>query len=100
MTVQNTLIVEEFKEFLDAHNYAIKFLDNPLAREHALKELADLVFVCFQYAAAAGWELDEALDRVNTSNLSKLVDGKPLKREDGKVKKGPNYVPPYLTDLV
>lgn len=73
---------------------------NPLAREHALKELADLAFVCFQYAAAAGWDLNEALDRVNTSNLSKLVDGKPLKREDGKVMKGPNYVPPYLTDLV
>ncbi len=100
MSVQNTLIVEEFKEFLEAEAEALKFIQSPRAREHALKELADLVFVCFQYAAAAGWELDEALDRVNTSNLSKLVDGKPLKREDGKVMKGPNYKPPYLTDLV
>jgi predicted HAD superfamily Cof-like phosphohydrolase len=65
-----------------------------------LKELADLVYVCFQFAAAAGWELDEALDRVHESNMSKLVDGKPLKREDGKVLKGPNYKPPYLEDLV
>ena len=94
------MIVEEFNEFIEAEEEAVKYLQNPRAREAALKELADLVFVCFQYAAAAGWELDEALDRVNTSNLSKLVDGKPLKREDGKVLKGPNYKPPYLTDLV
>ena len=100
LDIQRNLIVEEFKEFLEAETEATKYLQNPRAREAALKELADLCFVCFQYAAAAGWELDEALDRVNTSNLSKLVDGKPLKREDGKVKKGPNYVPPYLTDLV
>ena len=75
-------------------------LQNMRSREAALKELADLVYVCFQYAAAAGWELDEALDRVHQSNLSKLVDGKPLKREDGKVLKGPNYKPPTLIDLV
>lgn len=70
------------------------------AREKMLKELADLVFVCFQYAAAAGFELDEALDRVYESNISKLVDGKPVKDEKGKVTKGPNYHPPYLTDLI
>ena len=79
---------------------AIGFIQNDRAREQALKELADLVYTAFQYAAAAGWELDEALDRVHKSNLSKLVDGKPLKREDGKVLKGPNYEPPYLTDLI
>jgi|TARA_Y100000033_G_scaffold15375_1_gene14263 predicted HAD superfamily Cof-like phosphohydrolase len=75
-------------------------MQNPRAREAALKELADLVYVCFQYSAAAGWELDVALDRVHKSNMSKLVDGKPLKREDGKVLKGPNYQPANLIDLV
>lgn len=95
-----TLIAEEFNEFVEAHNDAIGFIQNDRAREQALKELADLVYVCFQYAAAAGWELDEALDRVHKSNLSKLVDGKPLKREDGKVLKGPNYEPPTLIDLI
>ncbi len=66
----------------------------------ALKELADLVYVCFQYAANMEWDLDEALSRVHRSNLSKLVDGKPLRREDGKVLKGPHYKPPTLNDLV
>ena len=57
-------------------------------------------YVAFQFAAGMGWDLNTALDRVHKSNLSKLVDGKPLRREDGKVLKGPNYAPPTLTDLV
>ena len=98
--LQLLLITEEFNELCDALDDAERFIQNTRAREHALKELADLVYVCFQMAAAFGWELDEALDRVHKSNLSKLVDGLPLKREDGKVIKGPNYQPPTLVDLI
>lgn len=51
-----------------------------------------------------GWSQDivlEAVTRVHASNMSKLGDdGKPIKRDDGKVLKGPNYAPPDLTDLV
>jgi hypothetical protein len=32
--------------------------------------------------------------------MSKLVDGKPLRRDDGKIMKGPNYEPPILEDLL
>lgn len=97
---QLTLITEEYKELVEALEDATTHIQNPRARTEALKELADLVYVSFQLAAACGWELDEALDRVHQSNLSKLVDGKPVKREDGKVLKGPNYQPPHLDDLV
>ena len=98
-TLQRRLIVEEFKEFLDAENQLIMGLTVNSAE--CLKELADLVYVCYQYAANLGWDLDETLDRVHKSNLSKLgEDGKPIYREDGKVLKGPNYQPPNLTDLV
>ena len=66
-----------------------------------LKELADLVYVCYQYAENQNWDLDEALDRVHKSNMSKLdEDGQPIFRKDGKVLKGPNYAPPSLEDLV
>jgi len=93
------LIVEEFKEFLDSENQLIMGLT--INSADCLKELADLVYVCYQYAANLGWDLDEALDRVHKSNLSKLDDnGNPIYREDGKVLKGPNYQPPTLTDLV
>jgi len=66
-----------------------------------LKELADLVYVCYQYAENLDWDLDEALNRVHASNMSKLgEDGKPIRREDGKILKGPNYFEPSLIDLV
>jgi predicted HAD superfamily Cof-like phosphohydrolase len=85
-----SLIKEEFAEVRDAVGYS-----------EILKELADLVYVTYGYAATYGWDLDEAVRRVHKSNMSKLgVDGKPLKRPDGKVLKGPNYKKPDLTDLV
>ena len=96
---QKNLIVEEFKEFLEAD--ANMILMHPQDREACLKELADLVYVCAQYAENMDWDLEQALRRVHRSNMSKLgEDGKPIKREDGKVLKGPNYQPPDLSDLV
>ncbi len=95
---QLDLIIEEFKEFLEAEGMLFRHGRN--AKEECLKELADLVYVCYQYAENMGWFLDEALDRVHKSNMSKLdEDGKPIYREDGKVLKGPNYKPPTLEDL-
>ena len=91
--MQLDLIAEEFKEFSDA------VANEPY--ENELKELADLVYVCYQYAASQEWDLDEAMHRVHDSNMSKLGDdGKPIYRPDGKVLKGPNYQPPYLDDLI
>ena len=84
------LLKEEFSEVRDA--------ETPV---DLLKELADLVYVTYGYAATYGWNLDEAVRRVHKSNMSKLgVDGRPLKRPDGKVLKGPNYKKPNLSDLV
>ena len=95
---QKNLIVEEFKEFLEADGFLFKHGNN--VQQECLKELADLVYVCYQYAENMGWFLDEALNRVHLSNMSKLdEDGKPIYREDGKVLKGPNYKPPDLSDL-
>ena len=91
--LQKTLIDEEWSEFHEAYHR------EPL--DHVLKELADLVYVCYQYAANEGWNLDEALDRVHKSNMSKLDEnGQPILRADGKVLKGPNYKPPHLGDLI
>jgi len=93
--LQISLIEEEFNELIEAWEEEFKN-----GAEPALKELADLVYVCFQLASARGWNLSVALERIHISNMSKLVNGKPLRNEDGKVLKGPNYKPPTLTDLV
>lgn len=94
--LQANLIIEEFSEWREAFDNELDHI--PIVDQ--LKELADLVFVCYQYAACRGWDLDTAMRRVFESNMSKLVDGKPHRREDGKILKGPNYQPPILDDLV
>ena len=89
-----SLIREEFGEVSDESDAG----NHPAGM---LKELADLIYVTYGYAATYGWDLDEAVRRVHVSNMSKLgVDGKPLKRPDGKVLKGANYQKPDLSDLV
>ena len=93
--MQMELIREEYAELRDSH-YDVETTD-----DHTLKELADLVYVCFQYAENREWDLQEALRRVHASNMSKLGDdGQPIRRDDGKVLKGPNYRPADLNDLV
>ena len=96
---QRLLIKEEYEEFVEAEG--MLFRNNDIFKEECLKELGDLVYVCYQYAANMGWDLDRALERIHESNLSKLDEnGKPIKREDGKVLKGPNYKTPTLNDLI
>jgi predicted HAD superfamily Cof-like phosphohydrolase len=91
--VQKALIDEEWSEFHEAYHFQDEC--------DQLKELADLVYVCYQMAASQEWDLDEAMNRVHKSNMSKLgEDGKPIYRADGKVLKGPNYKEPTLTDLI
>ena len=96
---QCKLIAEEYKEFIEAEE--MLFRHNDKYKEECLKELADLVYVCYQYAVNMGWDLDRALKLVHKSNLSKLdEDGKPIVREDGKILKGPNYKKPDLHSLI
>ena len=91
--VQKSLIDEEWSEFHEAYH-----MKNDTEQ---LRELADLVYVCYQFAASQEWDLDEAMRRVHESNMSKLdVYGKPIYRPDGKVLKGPNYKEPFLQDLI
>jgi len=99
--MQMTLIEEECNEFLNA---ADKLLTEPHPiqnRADVLKELADLIYVCYQFAATYNLDLDEALDRIHKSNMSKLDEqGNPIYRRDGKVLKSDGYKPPQLEDLV
>ena len=96
--MQVGLINEESCEFLDAAEELYADPEDKDKREHLVKELSDLVFVCYQFAAAFNIDLDEAMFRVFESNLSKLDEhGMPIYREDGKVLKGPNYHAPDLS---
>lgn len=88
-SIRARLLEEEHKELQEA-------LDSG-NREAIARELADLVYVAYGTALVYDIDLDVALYEVHKSNMTKLgEDGKPILREDGKVLKGPNFIPPDM----
>ena len=63
--------------------------------------LADIVYVAYGTAHVYGIDLDAVLDEVHSSNMTKLgADGRPIRRADGKVLKGPSYRPPNIAAVL
>ena len=82
-----SLIDEEYDELIQALQWGDPAL--------IAKEIADVVYVVVGTAIALGIPFDEVFAAVHESNMSKLDDqGQPYRREDGKILKGPNYIPP------
>lgn len=86
------LVQEEFDETLDAFTKGdiIELADG----------IADTVWVLMGLASSAGIPFDAVWDEVKASNMSKVVDGKLLKREDGKVMKPDGYFKPDLNAVL
>lgn len=67
----------------------------------AADALADIATVDFCMALEAGIPLDDVLEEVHASNLTKLgPDGRPIKDERGKFVKGPDYRPPDIAAVL
>ena len=67
----------------------------------AADALADLVYVVYGMALETGIDLAAVLAEVQRSNMSKLgADGRPVYRQDGKVLKGPGYLPPDVAAVL
>lgn len=87
------LLKEEFLEYRDALGAGdvIGIAD----------ALADMAYVIHGTALAHGIDLNAVLAEVHRSNMSKLgADGNPVRREDGKVLKGPAYFPPDIARVL
>lgn len=83
------LIAEELKELREA------LKDKDIVE--VADALTDILYVTYGAGLAFGIDLDKCFAEVQRSNMTKLgEDGKPLYREDGKIKKGPNYEEPNL----
>jgi predicted HAD superfamily Cof-like phosphohydrolase len=66
-------------------------------RKKYIDSVADQVVTGVGAAHCAGMNASKAIEAVNTSNWSKFdTDGNPLRDDNGKIKKGPNYVEPNL----
>lgn len=94
LELRKTLIREETEELCEA----LDLRDE----ENIIKEAADLLYVTVgTLVGLVGYApVEEAFQAVHESNMSKLVDGKPVYREDGKIIKGPNYLPPDMSPFV
>lgn len=64
--------------------------------------LLDLIVVAIGAGLSAGFPMAEGWKEVMRSNMDKIdpVTGYVLRREDGKILKGPNWQPPKLADLL
>jgi len=128
LTIQTGCHLEEFAEFLDAitiideggtlnarlvvaaelltsvaSNMKRGYCDVLIApgmRQHALDALCDMEVTGNGVAYLAGFDKDGADQAVLASNEAKLVDGKPVILEGGKIGKPAGWTPPDLTPFV
>lgn len=69
-------------------------------RKGFLDSIADQIVTGVGVANCAKMDAVEATRRVNRSNWTKFdLDGLPIRDANGKITKGPNYVPPNLEGL-
>ena len=86
------LIEEEFKELLEAFS-------NKDVVEVA-DACADLKWVIEGLELSIGIPNQDVWDEVYHSNMSKTVDGKVIKREDGKILKPSTYFAPNIEKII
>ena len=86
------LLKEEFDEYNQGE------YNNDL--ENIAKELADIIYIVCGTAVSYGIPLDKVFDEVHKSNMAKLVDGKPIRREDGKILKPEGWKPPNIKKIL
>lgn len=118
------LIMEEAMEFAEASGFPCEVvLNTPDAAEpfsvqikdatpsmdtpslinivEAADALADIDYVTQGANLVWGFPAQEIMDEVQASNMSKLgVDGKPIRREDGKILKGPDFFVPKIDEIL
>jgi predicted HAD superfamily Cof-like phosphohydrolase len=91
--LRRSLLAEEYTEYMVAeeNNDLVEIADG----------LVDMLYIISGTAHAYGIPLDDILDEVQASNMSKLgEDGKPIYREDGKILKGPNFFRPDIKKIL
>ena len=85
-TLRVNLLREEVNEYLNAE------WDDDIVE--IADALADIIYIACGTAVSYGIPLDRVFAEVHRSNMAKLVDGKPIRREDGKILKPEGWTPP------
>ena len=74
--------------------------DYPHMKLAALDALCDIIVTAVGAAHMMGLDIEGALHEVNRANYSKFEMGKPVFDENGKIKKGRDYVEPDLIRFI
>ena len=87
-----SLLEEEVNEYFDAEEKAdlVEIAD----------ALADIIYIACGTAVSYGIPLDDVFAEVHRSNMAKLVDGKVIRREDGKIQKPADWTPPDIRGVL
>ena len=82
----------------------LEVLDRPEVKPDIIEmadALGDLDYVVAGANLVFGIPAVAVLDEIQSSNMSKAgADGRPVKREDGKILKGPNYFKPNIAKVL
>ena len=91
-TLRMKLITEEFNELCDAEqaNDIVEVAD----------AIADIIYIACGTAVSYGIPLDDVFAEVHRSNMAKLVDGKVIRRADGKVQKPEGWTAPDIKSVL
>jgi len=86
------LLKEEFIEYMDGESF------NDLVE--VADALADIIYIACGTAVSYGIPLDDVFTEVHRSNMAKLVDGKVIRREDGKIQKPEGWTAPDIKGVL
>ena len=86
------LLREEFQEYLNAEE------NNDIVNTAA--ELADIIYIVCGTAVSYGIPLDDVFSEIHRANMNKLVDGKVLRRADGKIQKPEGWKPADIEGIL
>jgi predicted HAD superfamily Cof-like phosphohydrolase len=71
-----------------------------MATEKELQDAENEVHAAESALESAVYGLDEVFKEVHRSNMAKLVDGKVIRREDGKILKPAGWTPPDIKGVL
>ena len=91
-TLRGILLQEEFNEYMRAE------INDDLVE--IADALADIIYIACGTAVSYGIPLDDVFAEVHRSNMAKLVDGKVIRRADGKVQKPEGWQPPDIKRIL
>ena len=86
------LMTEEYREYNNAE------ANNDMT--NLAVELADIIYIACGTAVSYGIPLDEVFEAIHNANMAKLIDGKVIRREDGKIKKPEGWQPANIAGIL